>query len=240
MTSTIPEPLFYHPQLEAEGDALLAHPEARHAAAQRLRPGDAAAVFDGRGRVARGRIASITRDAVRISIAQRQQSSPPLPLVDLYCAVPKGDRQAVLLDMATQLGMTRFVPVTWARSVAAPGPRAGERWRRICIEACKQSRRLHVPEIRELTPLAEAAAAARADDARLLLAHLASDARPVLALGPAHAARYALFVGPEGGVSDAEAELLRGHGAETVRLADAVLRIETAAAALIALVRAAC
>lgn len=239
MTTRIPEPLFYHPQLDVEGDALLTGAEARHAAAQRLRPGDAAAVFDGHGRVARGRVASIARDTVRIDVAQRLELDPPRPEVHLYSAVPKGDRQAVLLDMATQLGVNRFVPLAWARSVVEPGARAHERWRRICVEACKQSRRVHVPEIGPVTALEQALAQARTSSARLLFAHPAADARPVLALDHPCAARYALFVGPEGGATDAEVEQLRAAGTTVVSLGDSILRVETAAVALLALVRAA-
>lgn len=233
------EPLFYQRELDQEGEVVLTGAEARHVAVQRLRTGDAVAVFDGRGRVARGRIASLTRDAVRINVEQRSAAPSPVPAIHLYCAVPKGDRQSVMLDMATQLGVSRFVPVAWSRSVVEPGSRAAERWQRICIEACKQSRRLHVPEIRALTPLSDAMTAARRDRARLLLAHLAPDARPVHALALAPAAPHALFVGPEGGVTDEEAEQLRAGGAELVRLSDAVLRIETATVALLALVRGA-
>lgn len=233
------EPLFYQRELDPEGEVVLTGGEARHVAVQRLRPGDAVAVFDGRGRVARGRIASLTRDAVRISVERHSAAPSPAPAIHLYCAVPKGDRQAVMLDMATQLGVSRFVPVAWRRSVVEPGPRAQERWQRVCIEACKQSRRLHVPEIRALTPLPDAIATARADRARLLLAHLAPDARPVHALALAHAAPHALFVGPEGGVTDEEAQQLRAGGADLVQLGDGVLRVETAAVALLALVRGA-
>lgn len=236
----ITEPLFYHPALASADEVVLPEAEARHVAAQRLRAGDAIALFDGRGNLARGRIESLDRKAVRVCVTQRSQASPPAPAIDLYSALPKGDRQAVLLDTATQLGMSRFVPVHWQRSVVEPGTRSRERWQRICVEACKQSRRLHVPEMGEVTPLARAVAAARADEARLLLAHVSPDARPVLTLDFSGGARYALFIGPEGGVTDSEAEHLRSHGAGIVRLGEAVLRVETAAAAMIALVRAAC
>lgn len=232
-------PLFYQADLGGGSEIVLADTEARHVAAQRLRAGDAVAVFDGRGHFIRGRVASIARTAVRIRIAERAQAPPPRPALELYSAVPKGDRQAVLLDMATQLGLTRFVPLAWARGVVAPGARAAERWRRICIEACKQSRRLHVPEIGPSLPLAKAVAEARARQARLLLAHIAPDAEAVSAHAREDTKRYALFIGPEGGVTAEEAELLRAHGAGMVTLGEAVLRVETAAVALLALVRAA-
>lgn len=241
MNAPFSEPLFYHPAL-GEREVVLADAEARHVLAQRLRPDDAIAVFDGRGRFARGRIGTVSRHAVHVRVLEQGEAVAPRPALDVYSAVPKGDRQAVLLDMATQLGMHRFVPVAWARSVVEPGARAQERWRRICIEACKQSRRLHVPDIRPLAPLAEAVAHARSEGAHLLLAHLSPDAQPVLGYPPLRAPsaeRYALFVGPEGGVTPEEVALLRAHGAGLVTLSDAILRVETAVTALLALARGA-
>lgn len=241
MNAPFGEPLFYHPAL-GEREAVLADAEARHVAAQRLRPGDAIALFDGRGGFARGRIAAVSRHAVHVHVLERGEAVETRPAFDVYSAVPKGDRQAVLLDMATQLGMHRFVPVAWTRGVVEPGARARERWRRICIEACKQSRRLHVPDIRAPIPLADAVAHARREGARLLLAHVSPEARPALGipeLRAPDAERYALFVGPEGGVTPEEVALLRAHGAGVIALSDAVLRVETAVAAVLALARGA-
>lgn len=231
---TIPEPLFYHASLAATGDALLSGAEARHAAAQRLRAGDAVALFNGRGDVARGSVRAIGRDGVHVRIERRYREAPPRPRLELYSAVPKGDRVAVMLDMATQLGMTRFTPLRWRRSVVEPNERARERWQRICIEACKQSRRVYVPDIAPAAAVAEAAAQARGRRDLLLVAHPGNQAAPVATIDSAPAERLALFIGPEGGMTDEEVELLRDAGARFVRLGAAILRIETAAVALIA------
>ncbi|HEY8554734.1 MAG TPA: RsmE family RNA methyltransferase [Burkholderiales bacterium] len=230
----IPEPLFYHSAAAAEGDLVLVGPEAHHVSVQRLRRGDAIALFDGRGTLARGRIAALGRTEVRVEIARREHAPPPAPRIDLYSAIPKGDRQAVLLEMATQLGISRFVPVRWQRSVVEAGERARERWLRVCIEACKQSRRAYVPELSPPVGLEEAIAGARAEGARLVLAHPSEDAVPLGSLDVERTARYALFIGPEGGLVDDEVKRLRDCGAAIVRLSDAILRIEAAAVALIA------
>lgn len=227
------EPLFYRAVLNNEGDIALGGDEARHVAAQRLRAGDAIALFDGCGHLARGRIRALNRREVLVQVEQHRHEPPPVPQLELYSAVPKGDRVAVLLDMATQLGITRFVPLRWRHSVADPGERAPERWRRICIEACKQSRRLHVPEIAATAPAADAAVRARASPRCLLVAHPDGETVPVATVDLRSAERIALFVGPEGGLTDDEVEMLRRLGARFVRLNDAVLRIETAAVALI-------
>lgn len=234
----ITEPLFYHAALAPSGEVVLAGDEARHVAAQRLRAGDPIALFDGRGYVARGHVRAVGRSNVAVEVERGYQEPSPLPHLALYGAVPKGDRVNVLLDMATQLGMSRFTPVRWHRSVVEPSVRAQERWRRICIEACKQSRRVYVPDIAALAPLADAAAQAHSSAHRLLVAHPGRDAVAIAAVDLAGAEHIALFVGPEGGMTDEEVEMLRKLEARFVRLGDAVLRIETAAVALISLAHA--
>ncbi|MFB3088665.1 MAG: 16S rRNA (uracil(1498)-N(3))-methyltransferase [Acidiferrobacterales bacterium] len=64
----------------------------------------------------------------------------PQPRIELACALPKGGRQSILLEMATQLGINVFWPLQCERSSVKPGATASRRWQRICVEACKQSR----------------------------------------------------------------------------------------------------
>jgi 16S rRNA (uracil1498-N3)-methyltransferase len=227
------EPLFYCSTITADTNLVLADDEAHHVAVQRLRPGDGIALFDGRGNVARGVIRTIGRNGVRVEISARDHEPNPVPRLDLYCAIPKGDRVAVLLDMATQLGMSRFIPLRLHRGVVQPGERAQERWRRICLEACKQSRRVHLPEIASPVTVAQAAAEVNAAGDRLLVAHRSTGSKPMSTANLSGALSVALFVGPEGGWTDEELETLRTRGAYFVRLGAPVLRIETAAVALL-------
>jgi 16S rRNA (uracil1498-N3)-methyltransferase len=230
------EPLFFCAALDNSSEVSLAGDELSHVKAQRLKPGDALALFDGRGNVARATIRSIARQEIRVAVTERRRDSPAVPCVDLYCAVPKGDRVATLLDMATQLGMRRFTPIRWARGVVEPGARAADRWRRICLEACKQSRRTYLPEVGATATLADAIAQARAEHSRLLLAHPYDDAPSPSFPDLAQTRQLALFVGPEGGVVEEELTLLRDAGADLLSLGEGILRIETAAIALIAAV----
>lgn len=232
------EPLFFCAMLDGADEVVLSGDEANHVRAQRLKPGDTLALFDGRGQIARGTVQSIARREVGIALAKRWHESLPVPDIELCCAAPKGDRIAVLLDMATQLGMSRFTPVRWSRAVVEPGARAAERWQRVCLEACKQSRRLHLPEIGEPVTLTDAIANARADGSRLLLADPGGRTASKLPPDLAGASHLTLFVGPEGGLVDDELALLRDAGAYFFNLGEGILRIETAAVALIAAVNA--
>jgi 16S rRNA (uracil1498-N3)-methyltransferase len=151
----------------------------------------------------------------------------------LACALPKGDRQATLLDMATQLGITDFTPLACEHSVVAPGPNSALRWQRICVEACKQSRRAYLPRLHAARTPAEVARKHGA--LALLIAH--PDGQAFAQAGARLTTAGAmLLIGPEGGFSPQEVAAVRAAGGEPVALGSAILRVETAATALLALV----
>ncbi|GMR03980.1 MAG: 16S rRNA (uracil(1498)-N(3))-methyltransferase [Gammaproteobacteria bacterium] len=233
------EPLFYYRDLPAVGETItLAGDEARHAAgARRLHVGNFLQLFDGRGAVARAELEAIDRRGKNLSarLTERHTEPPPLPSVHLACALPKGDRQAVLLDMATQLGITSFTPLLCERSVVKAGVNAEKRWRRICLEACKQSRRLHLPVIHKALTPAEAGSRAAAANHIVWLAHPTGGGFPS-SHHSALASGVTVMVGPEGGFTEEEVAQVTALGGRIVNLGSAVLRIETAAIALLSTV----
>lgn len=232
------DPLFYCATLPADNPIVISGDEAHHVSVQRFRAGDRIALFDGRGGLARGTIQTIKRQAVEIAVERREHHAARTPALDLYCAVPKGDRLAVLLDIATQLGMSRFTPVRWQRSVVEPSGRAEERWQRICLEACKQSRRLHIPEIAPLTEPVAALKRAHAENSLPLLAHPDPGGTTLATLAIGSSERIAIFIGPEGGLTEDEVAQMRGEGARLVQLGPQILRIEAAAVAALSVLAA--
>lgn len=238
------EPLFFAEHLpEAGMTATLTGEEARHAAAsRRLHPGDTLWLFDGRGGIARAtlrRVGARGRE-LELQVEHRRTEPLPQPPVHLACAIPKGDRQQVLLEMATQLGMTGFTPLACERSVVKPGAAGNrERWRRICLEACKQSRRLYLPVIHEPASPGEVAMQAVATGFDLWIAHPGDRAVPVSTLTANRDPKrgITILVGPEGGFTQEEVDTVCAGGGTALALGQAVLRIETAAVALIAMLR---
>jgi 16S rRNA (uracil1498-N3)-methyltransferase len=232
------EPMFYCPRLAAAGaHVTLDGDEAYHACTTRRHgEGDQLWLFDGHGGIARANISTVDRSArvLRLEIEERQLIPPPRRRVELACAVPKGERQAMLLDMATQLGMTAFRPLFCARSVVKPGTNAVERWRRICIEACKQSRRAYLPDIYEPVELSKLLGLAKSAYA-VCVAHPGAASHARTALAPTADPRALLLIaGPEGGFTDAEITEMVRTGAQLINLGSVVLRTETAAVALLA------
>ncbi len=233
ISPTAAEPLFYCASLGSENKVVvLSSEEAHHAhRARRLAVGDRLWLFDGRGTLVRGRLHRIAERGrvIEVLLEERRCLPPPPIQLHLACALPKGGRVSVLLDMATQLGMTAFTPLLCSRSVVKPGPDAAARWQRICLEACKQSRRLHLPALHApATPEEVAARAAKAGEA-VWIAHPGGVS--LAALQRATAAT--VLIGPEGGFTDEELAQMTASGGKALSLGEAILRIETAAIALL-------
>ena len=218
--------------------------EAHHAAGVlRLRAGDVVELFDGAGGRARARLISVRRGAVAAVV---ETAGPPLarplPVIRLAFAVPKGSRVDWLLEKATELGVASLSPLALARSVAggeALSAAKRRRWQGLCIAAAKQSGLDFLPTISDLVPLTDFLAGAK--DGLGLYGDLSASAVSVAAAIGQEGRRAAtcyIVVGPEGGLTEAERQALNTAGFAPVRLGSSVLRIETAAIALVSAVLA--
>jgi 16S rRNA (uracil1498-N3)-methyltransferase len=129
--------------------ASLAGDEARHlTAVMRAKVGQEIVVFDGSGAEFTARIAATGKSTVDLEIVERQEISRELSVsVTLAVALPKGERQKWLVEKATELGVTRLVPLVTERGVAQPVEAALDRLRRSVIEASKQCGRNRLLEI---------------------------------------------------------------------------------------------
>ena len=235
---------FYLPGLTGcETQALLSEPQASHAVrSRRLKVGDPLWLFNGSGHIAAGRISDIVQRPleVHIDLQAGQELPAPRRRIHLLSALPKNERQVTMLDMATQLGMTDFTVLVCERSVSHMRERGLSRWQRVVIEACKQSHQPWLPVIHPPMGIETLVATSISPDAVVLLAdrggHSAAQASPLIA----DASAIYLVVGPEGGFTACERDQLSTVTSASVSLGDGVLRIETAAVAMVALVGSAC
>ncbi len=230
-------PRFYLPALADGATAELVGPEAHHLHnVLRLKPGTEIELFDGQGTEATARIESATKQRAVLSILSRNPATTELsaPLI-LATAVPKGDRFRWLVEKATELGVTQLVPLQTQHSVVDPRAAKLDKMRAAVIAASKQCRRARLMQI---TPPQtwEQFVSELPQPTRLLVAHPGGEPwrGELIAAGEA----TAVGIGPEGGFSDAEIELAKSR-AIPVDLGPRILRIETAALALIAMCGAA-
>ena len=232
------------------GECVLPSEEAHHCAkVLRLRPGDALALFDGRGQLADAVIARVERRAVAAAV--REVRTVPFDMairLTLLIAAGKAHRQGYLIEKCTELGAARIAPVLTRRSVTRPGEVAAEKWRRRAIEACKQCHRAWVPVIddpRDFDASVEFAITAHhtclvgqpgAGESfqTVIEGRVALGAPP--AATSAEPPNVAIFIGPEGGWTDEELSALIGRGVVPIALSPSVLRTETAAVAACAAV----
>lgn len=217
--------------------------EAHHARhVLRLRAGAPVELFDGRGTVARGRIADVQRGRVTVRVESRQQTARrPGPIVHLAFAVPKGKRLDWLLEKATELGAASLRGIVFRRSVAGLvelTPAKRRRWQVHCIAAAKQSRLSWLPEIHGLLSLGEFLERSLLGAAGYfgIVGAAGSGALPVSRVVAAEppGRDVCILVGPEGGLTRAELEAAAEAGFVPARLGRTILRVETAAVALLA------
>jgi 16S rRNA (uracil1498-N3)-methyltransferase len=230
---------FYCPGAWRDGRAVLEADEARHLArVRRVGVGERVELFDGTGRTATGEVATIGRDRVELTIVG--DGPPGRDLAGeliLATAVPKGERFDWLVEKATELGVTRLVPIRAERSSVDPRGSKLDRLRRVVVEACKQSGRARLMALDEPTDWADWLALGSAGAALCLLAH-PGGGRVGEAEGFDLAAGVAVAVGPEGGFTEAEVAAAVAAGYRTIGLGPTILRVETAAVAACAAVLA--
>jgi 16S rRNA (uracil1498-N3)-methyltransferase len=200
----------------------------------RIGVGGSVVLFDGGDFEAQAEVIRVGESSVNLNVHEPRaaQTHPSVELI-LGVAVPKGDRFGWLVEKATELGVRRLVPLITERSVVVPGDGKLEKMRRTIIESSKQCRRARLMELDEPQKWHEFVAR-EMDAGTLWVAHPAGVPLD-LELVP-HKGRVVAAVGPEGGFTDAEVELAAERGAALLSLGPRLLRIETAALTLAALV----
>ncbi|HKQ08466.1 MAG TPA: 16S rRNA (uracil(1498)-N(3))-methyltransferase [Blastocatellia bacterium] len=211
----------------------------------RLRAGDEAYVFDGCGREYRCRVAVVHARQAQLEIIERLTNEVESALdLTLGQGLAKGEKFDLIVQKATELGVRAIAPLVTANAdIKLSDERAekrAERWRRISLEALKQSGGRRLLDIRQPASLADFIAAIAPNERAATL--LVFSERGGAALGDAlseleHPQRVIALVGPEGGWADSELDLLAARGARMVTLGPRILRTETAAIAAVTLIQ---
>lgn len=227
-----------------EKSVTLGADETRHARdVLRLQTGDEIFVFDGAGREFHCTVQTINRDSTELSVIAEVEPTRPESSLNLTLAIAllKGEKFDLVIQKSTELGVNRIVPLDTERADVRPRDNDGAnkrvaRWRRIALEAAKQTGRAHIPEIVAPQTLKFLLTSEVADKdisttvTRLMFSE--RDGRSFVEATDNLAGRPAeivALVGPEGGWADGEIELAREGGWQIVTLGGRTLRAETAA-----------
>ncbi|HCR36897.1 MAG TPA: 16S rRNA (uracil(1498)-N(3))-methyltransferase [Opitutae bacterium] len=211
--------------------------EAHHIArVLRLRTGDAMEVFDGEGHVWSSRLEEVGKRVVSVSLGPCTRYSRRGPLRVLAQAVPKGKAFEGLIRHVTEIGVDVIVPlITEHSEVRFDGARElkkRERWESIAVEACKQSKNPFLPKIHAPIAFKDGLAQLKDEKTLRLVGSLESGASwvdGVLDEQLNDQDSVCWLIGPEGDFSRGEYALAREQSFVPVKLAQHVLRVETAA-----------
>src|SRR6202011_6131720 len=167
----------------------------------RARSGDPLILFSGDGREYAGSVESVRGSRVTASVGSGADVDRESPFaITLVQCVPRGDRMDFIVQKATELGVTRIVPVLSQRSVvrldAAQAESKAAHWRAVAVSACEQCGRNRLPTIEAAQPLLN------------YLGESSPGTGPRLVLepesAPSHAAAQDTSVGAAGTIVDAE------------------------------------
>ena len=245
---------FYLSPENFNSDALiLSGPEAHHARdVLRMKQGDRAVLFNGRGGEITAEIRTI--DSVQITLGKLHESeTPPLKCqITLGQAIPKGKNMDLVVQKAVEIGATEIAPLISDRTVVRLGRDESKqkqaKWQQVAIEAAKQCGQNWLPHVHPPRKIPEFFSSVDAGDRRSLdgsdarrpqlrlIGSLQSDAqhlKKILAeYADVHGAppvNVLMLIGPEGDFTPAEISLARSHGCRPITLGPIILRVETAA-----------
>lgn len=228
---------FYIPPEHWNLDRLALDAEEAHHALDvlRMKAGERAVVFDGRGAEATVEFLETTKKSVTLRRLHHAKSPPLGCEITLGQAIPKGKNMDLIVQKSVELGAAAMAPLLSERTViscdAEEAAKKQTKWREIAIEAAKQCGQNWLPEIHPpRTPKQFFQDAGRYD--LMLIASLQSDSlhlKTLLAEFEKRPRRVLIMVGPEGDFTPAEIALAKSHGCRPITLGPIVLRTETAA-----------
>ena len=208
----------------------------------RLKKGARISLADGCGSEYEGIISKVDGDSLTVALERDcVVAAETGPRITLFQGLPKGEKLELILQKCTELGVAEIVPFIAARSVSRPSSERLreklERWRRIAVEAARQSKRVTVPEINFASDLAEVCMHADHDVKLLLWEEERSLSLKQLLGKLGHPERVAVVIGPEGGLSSDEVAIALNCGFHSVSLGKRIVRTETAGLTIVAILQ---
>jgi 16S rRNA (uracil1498-N3)-methyltransferase len=204
----------------------------------RIKNGENIYLFDSRGADYLARVEEVGKNSTRLFILEKRLKSDEKTRITLAQALIKTKNLELILQKATELGMSEFVPVISSRSIIKIGDKSEkklQRWRRIVLESSKQCGRSAVPTIHIPYDLSTFFRRGSEEKKIFFCRRGGQNLRDRLADLPSPAS-VVLLIGPEGGWTDREEQDILGHGFESISLGPLTLRSETAAIASLAMV----
>ncbi len=208
--------------------------DARHITASlRLGSGDEITLSRGDGRSFKAVIESASLSSVILRVTKERAIAAGNPPPVLALALAKRTRFEWAVQKVVELGCKRIIPFHSSRTVVKVDRSSKvDRWRQIAIEAAKQSGLPFIPEIEKPIPFSTLTDTASSFDQSIIF-HEGESTTNISEIKPKNDSPTLLAIGPEGGFSNEEIENARSSGMEVAGLGDQILRVETAAIAVV-------
>ncbi|MBC8063100.1 MAG: 16S rRNA (uracil(1498)-N(3))-methyltransferase [Clostridiaceae bacterium] len=201
----------------------------------RLDSGDKISINDCMGKEYIGEIVDINKTQVTVKLIEEIDLNNESPLqLNLYQGLPKSAKMDLIVQKATELGVKKITPIITDRVVVKSELgefRKTDRWRRIALEACKQSKRSLIPIIETPIEFEELLSQLKGIDL-IVVPYENEEGKGIKAMikeiRDINIKTVAVIIGPEGGFEEAEIEKLKALGAHVITLGPRILRTETA------------
>ena len=200
----------------------------------RLKDGAPLTATDGSGWLYEGTLSCNPTPHLHVTNRRKLPHQHSGPSLTLLYGLAKGQKPTFVIQKATELGIERILPVVCQRSVAQPklADRKMHRWLEISRQAARQAHRTSLPVIEEPASLQQQLSHLGNADQPRFVASIGGEALDLLLPRATEAESIVFAVGPEGGFSEAETSTLAGASFKAIQLGPTILRSETAAVAL--------
>jgi len=205
------------------------------------RVGSLITLTDSEGSDFRGRVLCLSKEAASILIFDAFPSPTESSLeIILLQALPEKERMELIIQKATELGVSAILPFKSERSISLEErevkQKKAHRWQEIAVKAVRQSRRAKVPRVEAYRSFREALEACGGEGLKILLWEKEGELLRKILRQNRPQKVYAM-VGPEGGLTEEEVDLAKGKGFIAVKLGQRILRTETAAITLVGILQ---
>ncbi|WP_017414426.1 16S rRNA (uracil(1498)-N(3))-methyltransferase [Clostridium tunisiense] len=201
----------------------------------RLESGDKININDGEGTEYLGEVQDVNKKEVKVKLLEKVELNNESNLkVHLYQGMPKSAKMDLIVQKCTELGISKITPIITERVVVKSELsefKKVDRWNRIALEACKQSKRSLIPIINTPIEFEELLQDLKEYDLIIVpyenaqgqgIRYVVNEVRNK------EIKDVAIIIGPEGGFEESEIQSFKDLGAYIVTLGPRILRTETA------------
>lgn len=209
----------------------------------RIKPLELVAVFDNQGNEYIASVIEIGADAIKLEVKERKPLKDSGIKITLACAIPKKVKMDDIVDKLTQLGVECIIPLETERVIVRLDKQKKiercQRWKKIALSAAKQSQGNKLPVVKPVSELKDVILAAHNFDLKLIptLEGKRKCLRKVFKDRAKKIEKVMILIGPEGDFTQAEITQALEAGFLAVTLGDRVLRVDTAAIAVVSFIK---